>query len=134
MRYQRAELPLKLDGLAAARTFFSGCVAEADQRRETLWVAHVDGQSRCVHLASYAGDEHGADFPLRDIVIDVSQHGSEALILAHNHPSGDPRPSDSDKRATRRLAMAADALDCTVLDHLIFAGDECVSLRQMGLL
>jgi len=134
MRYQRAELPLKLDGLAAARTFFTDCLAEADQRRETLWVAHVDGQSRCVHLADYPGDESGADFPLRDIIIDVSQHGSEGLILAHNHPSGDPRPSDSDKRATRRLAMAADALDCTVLDHLIFADSQCISLRQMGLL
>lgn len=134
MRYQRAELPLKLDGLAAARAFFSGCLAEADQRRETLWVAHVDGRSQCIHLASYPGDEHGADFPLREIVIDISQHASEGVILAHNHPSGDPRPSDSDKRSTRRLAMTADALDCTVLDHLIFAGAECVSLRQMGLL
>jgi DNA repair protein RadC len=134
MRYQRAELPLKLDGLAAARTFFSDCLAEADQRRETLWVAHVDGQSRCVHLAAYPGEETGGDFPLREIVVDVAEHGSEGLVLAHNHPSGDARPSDSDKRATRRLAMAADALDCTVLDHLIFAGDECVSLRRMGLL
>ena len=134
MRYQRAELPLKLDGLAAARTFFTGCLAEADQRRETLWVAHVDGQSRCIHLAAYLGDEGGADFPLRNIVVDISQHGSEGLVLAHNHPSGDARPSDSDKRATRRLAMAADALDCAVLDHLILAGEQCVSLRQMGLL
>ncbi|WP_308517635.1 JAB domain-containing protein [Sphingomonas flavescens] len=134
MRYQRAELPLKLDGLAAARTFFSDCLAEADQRRETLWVAHVDGQSRCLHLAAYPGEQTGGDFPLREIVIDVAEHGSEGLVLAHNHPSGDARPSDNDKRATRRLAMAADALDCTVLDHLIFAGDECVSLRRMGLL
>jgi DNA repair protein RadC len=134
MRYQRAELPLKLDGLAAARTFFSDCLAEADQRQETLWVAHVDGQSRCLHLAAYPGEETGGDFPLREIVIDVAEHGSEGLVLAHNHPSGDARPSDNDKRATRRLAMAADALDCTVLDHLIFAGDECVSLRRMGLL
>ena len=42
MRYQRAELPLKLDGLAAARDFFSGCFADADPARESLWVAHVD--------------------------------------------------------------------------------------------
>jgi DNA repair protein RadC len=134
MRYQRAELPLKLDGLAAARTFFAGCVAEEDPARETLWVAHVDGESRCLHLAAYAGDESGTDFPLRDIIIDVSEHGSQGLVLAHNHPSGDARPSTSDCRSTRRLATAADALDCTVLDHLIFAGPQCTSLRQMGLL
>ena len=134
MRYQRAELPLKLDGLAAARTFFTGCLAEGDQRRETLWVAHVDAQFRCIHLTAYPGDESGANFPLRDIIIDMTEHGSEGLVLAHNHPSGDARPSDGDKRATRRLAMVADALDCAVLDHLILAGEQCVSLRQMGLL
>ena len=46
----------------------------------------------------------------------------------------DARPSDSDFRATRRLATAAEALDCTVLDHLIFGGAECTSLRGLGYL
>jgi DNA repair protein RadC len=55
-------------------------------------------------------------------------------VLAHNHPSGDATPSDSDRRSTRRLATAAEALDCTVLDHLVFAGGECASLRQLGYL
>jgi DNA repair protein RadC len=55
-------------------------------------------------------------------------------VLAHNHPSGDPRPSQSDLRSTRRLATAAEALDCTILDHLVFAGAECTSLRRLGYL
>ena len=134
MRYQRAELPLKLDGLAATTEFFAGCMADADPTRENLWVAHVDGQARCVHLSRYPGDEMGASFPLRSIIIDAAEHGSSGILLAHNHPSGDPRPSDSDCRATRRLAAAAEALDCTVLDHLVFAGTECTSFRRMGLL
>jgi DNA repair protein RadC len=134
MRYQRAELPLKLDGLAAARTFFSGCFADSDAMRECLFVAHVDDQARCVHLSSHEGDESGAAFPLRQIIIDAASHGSAGIVLAHNHPSGDPRPSDSDCRATRRLVTAVEALDCTVLDHLIYAGNECRSLRQMGYL
>jgi DNA repair protein RadC len=134
MRYQRAELPLKLDGLAATRKFFAGCMADADPMRENLWVAHVDGQAQCVHLSRYSGDETGASFPLRSIIIDAAEHGSAGILLAHNHPSGDPRPSDSDCRATRRLASAVEALDCTVLDHLVFAGTECTSFRRMGLL
>jgi len=134
MRYQRAELPLKLDGLAAAREFFAGCMVDVDPTRENLWVAHVDDQSRCVHLSRHAGDETGADFPLRTIIADAAEHGSVGIVLAHNHPSGDPRPSDSDCRSTRRLATAAEALDCTVLDHLVFAGTECTSFRRMGLL
>ncbi|HET7281679.1 MAG TPA: JAB domain-containing protein [Sphingomicrobium sp.] len=55
-------------------------------------------------------------------------------MLAHNHPSGDPRPSDSDLHATRRLATAAAALDCAVVDHLVFGRNECTSLRQLGYL
>jgi DNA repair protein RadC len=134
MRYQRAELPLKLDGLAAARDFFAGCMADGDSARESLWVAHVDHEARCVHVSRHAGDETGALFPLREIIADAAAHGSAGIVLAHNHPSGDARPSDSDCRATRRLATAAEALDCTVLDHLVFAGAECTSFRRMGLL
>lgn len=134
MRYQRAELPLKLDGLTAAREFFAGCLADGDPTRESLWVAHVDEQARCVHVSRHEGDETGANFPLRDIIADAAEHHSAGIVLAHNHPSGDARPSDSDCRATRRLATAAGALDCAVLDHLVFAGRECSSLRSLGYL
>jgi DNA repair protein RadC len=134
MRYERAELPLKLDGLAAAREFFAGCFAEDDSSREKLWVAHVDGDAHCLHISSHQGDETGAAFPIREIIADAAIHGSAGIVLAHNHPSGDLRPSDSDCRATRRLATAAEALDCAVLDHLVFAGRECTSLRRLGYL
>jgi DNA repair protein RadC len=134
MRYQRAEHPLRLDGLAAARRFFAGCLADSDPGRESLWVAHVDDQAHCLHLSRHDGDESGAEFPLREIVRDAVQHGSAGIVLAHNHPSGDPTPSDSDCRATRRLAAAVEALDCAILDHLVFAGEECTSFRRMGLL
>lgn len=134
MFHQRAEFPLKLDGLAAAREFFAGCLADCDPRRESLWVAHVDDRSRCLHLSRHDGDETGAVFPIGTIIADAAVHQSAGIVLAHNHPSGDARPSESDCRVTRRLVAAAEALDCTVLDHLVFAGDECTSFRRIGLL
>jgi len=134
MRYQRAELPLKLDGLNAARRFFADCLAAGDPRRERLWVAHVDEQARCLHLTSHGSDAAGADFPLREIMVDAAHHGSAGIVLAHNRPGSDARPSDSDCGNARRLAAAADELDCTVLDHLVFAGKDCTSLRQLGYL
>jgi DNA repair protein RadC len=134
MRYQRAELPLKLDGLAAAKAYFSGCLADSDPTRESLWVAHVDDQARCLHVSRHDGDESGAEFPLKAIISDAALHGSAGIVLAHNHPSGDSTPSLSDCRATRRLASAAEAIDCTVLDHLVFAGTDCTSFRRIGLL
>ena len=48
--------------------------------------------------------------------------------------NGDARPSESDKRVTRKLATAAEALDCAVLDHLVFGGRDVSSLRQLGYL
>jgi len=134
MRYQPATPPLKIDGLATAREFFAGCMADSDPARESLWVAHLDDHARCLHVSRHAGDETGAHFPIGRIIADAAIHGSAGLVLAHNHPSGDPRPSDSDCRCTRRLATAAEALDCAVLDHLVFAGTECTSFRKMGLL
>ena len=134
MRYQRAETPLRLDGLASARAFFTGCMADSDPSRESLWVAHVDEQARCLHLSRHDGEASETNFPLRDIIADAAAHGSAGIVLAHNHPSGDAMPSSSDCRATRRLATAAEAIDCAILDHLVFAGAECASFRQMGLL
>jgi hypothetical protein len=78
MRIQRAELPLKLDGLEASRTFFAGCFADSDPGRESLWVAHVDAQARCLHVTRHGGDESGAEFPLRAIIADAAVHGSAA--------------------------------------------------------
>lgn len=134
MRYQRVENPLKLDGLASAKSFFAGCLADSDLSLESLWVAHVDDQSRCLHVSRHQGDEGGADFPLRTIIADAAAHGSAGIVLAHNHPSGDPRPSKSDCISTRRLAAAAEALDCTIIDHLVFGARDCSSMRQLGYL
>lgn len=125
---------MTLDGLASARSFFAGCMANSDLALESLWVAHVDDEARCVHVSRHQGDESGAAFPLRTIIADAATHGSAAIVLAHNHPSGDARPSKSDCIATRRLAAAAEALDCTILDHLVFGGSDCVSMRQLGYL
>ena len=134
MFHQRAESPLRLNGLEQARRFFAGCLAEADPGQEHLWVAHVDDDTRCLLLTRHDGHADGADLPIRAILADAARHGSKGLILAHNHPSGDARPSAADKRITRRLALAGEAIDVAILDHLVIAGTECRSMRQMGLL
>lgn len=134
MFHQRAESPLRLNGLEQAHRFFSGCMAGTDPALEYLWVAHVDEEARCLHLSRHDGGTDSADLPIRDIIADAARHGSRGLILAHNHPSGDPSPSAADKRITRRLALVGEAMDVTILDHLVLAGSECRSMRQMGLL
>ena len=134
MRYQRAESPALLNGHEAARRFFASCFRSEDSAREQLLVAHVDSGSRCIHVEHYEGESASVGIPVRQIVADAARFGSAGLVLAHNHPSGDCRPSDSDYRATRKLARVGEAIDLAILDHLIFAGRDCSSMRRMGFL
>ena len=135
MRYQRAESPALLNGFDAAHRFFASCFTAEDRSHERLWVAHVDEAARCIHLERYEGDGSSADVPVRSIIADAARLGSAGVVLAHNHPSGDPSPSRADCRATRLLALAGQTIDLAIVDHLIFAkGAACRSMRRMGLL
>lgn len=102
---------------------------------EELRVAHLDGQGRLLGISSSSNaDAASIQLPFREIIREAIALGTRALVMAHNHPSGDPTPSPADKAATRRLADIAAGLDIRLLDHLVFAGEGCRSFRQMGLL
>jgi len=134
MRIQRAESPVYLADFDAARRFFASRFAEEKPETEKLWVAHIDAASSCVLLQGYSGHHATVSLPIRSIIADAARLSSSGLILAHNHPSGDPTPSHDDCRATRALARAGEPLQVAVIDHLVFAGgDKCRSMRQMGL-
>jgi DNA repair protein RadC len=134
MRFQRAEKPAILNGHDAARRFFSACFRPGNDQFERLWVAHVDTAARCLHVECYDGQLESVELPIRNIIIDAAKLGSAAIVLAHNHPGGDVRPSRADCNAMRKLARAGEAIDLAILDHLIFAGGQCSSMRRLGLL
>jgi DNA repair protein RadC len=60
--------------------------------------------------------------------------GAAAIVVAHNHPSGDPTPSAEDRTVTQQLAAAGRLLDIPLYDHVIVAGDRFVSFATSGLL
>ena len=70
----------------------------------------------------------------REIMRRSLEVGATALILAHNHPSGDPQPSKSDLCATNRIVEAGNALDIRVHDHVVLAAGGWTSFRSLGLL
>ncbi|NNM76940.1 DNA repair protein [Sphingomonas sp. ID1715] len=122
-----------IDSLDAARALLGRLLARAEAER--LYVAHLRRDGRLIRLrVRNAAMGRQIDFPLRTIVTDALNLGSAALILAHNHPSGDPTPSSADIDATRSLIRAARPLGIAVSDHLVFAGESFVSFRQRGLL
>lgn len=129
---QRAEIPARLTGVDASRAFFAECMTR--EPGETLWVAHLDGQARCIRLARYPRGSRASAYPLGPILGEAARLGSAGLVMALRSAREDKRPSDSDRDSARKLALAADAMGVTLLDHLTFAGANCLSMRRMGLL
>jgi DNA repair protein RadC len=81
----------------------------------------------------FAGAVKGK-LPVRDILASVLKAEAEALIVGFSRPSGDAMPTDEDRDSARRLADAATALGIRLTDLFIFAGDDCHSFRELGLI
>lgn len=77
--------------------------------------------------------DHVPVYP-REIIRRALELNASALILVHNHPSGDPTPSDADISMTARIAQAADSMGITIHDHLIIGKSRELSFRAQGLL
>jgi DNA repair protein RadC len=122
-----------VDSLEAALSLFAPALARATDER--LHIAHLDEGDRLIDLRIRLGsDERRVHLALRSIIAGALELHSAALILAHNHPSGDPEPSAADIEATRSLVQVARPLGIAVRDHLVFSGERFVSFRARGLL
>lgn len=77
--------------------------------------------------------DHVPVYP-REVIRRALELNASALILVHNHPSGDPTPSDADIAMTARIAQAAESMGITVHDHLIIGKSRELSFRSEGLL
>lgn len=80
------------------------------------------------------GSVRGAVVHPREIMRRAIELGASALIVVHNHPSGDPAPSHSDTETTRRLAAAAELMGLRLHDHLIVARSGYSSFKRLGVL
>ena len=81
----------------------------------------------------FRGSIDGASVYPREVMRRVLAHNAAALILAHNHPSGDSSPSDADRRITTRIKDGLALIDVRVLDHIVVGEDTC-SFAETGLL
>jgi DNA repair protein RadC len=70
----------------------------------------------------------------REILVAALRHNASALIFAHNHPSGDPEPSESDKEITKELVFASSMMQLKVLDHIIIGNNCYFSFADRGLI
>ncbi len=82
----------------------------------------------------YVGNLAGSPVRIGEVFREAIRRQAAAVIVAHNHPSGDPSPSGDDLRITADLADAGRLLDIELLDHLVIGHDRWVSLRAAGAL
>jgi DNA repair protein RadC len=108
----------------------------ADLAGEAVAMAYLDREQKLleVRLLSQGSSIDEVTLPLREILSEALRLGADGLIIAHNHPSGDPTPSRTDLDATRELAATARNLGIRLVDHLILGGGEVTSLRGLGLM
>ena len=108
--------------------------AMAISTRELIQIAHLDRDRRLLELTTCDGEPSSVDLPMGRILRRALMLGASGLMIAHNHPSGDPTPSAADIAVTRRLVEVARDLDLQVYDHLVIAGDTWRSFFALGLL
>lgn len=81
----------------------------------------------------YKGSLNTAVVRIGEVFKDAIRQNAAAMIVAHNHPSGDPAPSPEDIRVTREIVQAGKLLSIDVLDHMVIGRNQFTSLREKRL-
>jgi DNA repair protein RadC len=106
----------------------------ARKKREVFAVLLMDTSHRLIEYHElFYGTIDGASVYPREVIQLVLEKNAAAVILAHNHPSGNAEPSVADKKITQRISEALALIDVRVLDHIV-VGEKVVSFAEMGLL
>ena len=102
--------------------------------QEELRVILLDTRNRVLHIDSvYRGSLNTSQVRIGELFRTAIRNNSAAVIVVHNHPSGDPAPSPDDVAVTRGIVQAGKLLDVEVLDHLVIGNGRFVSLKERGL-
>lgn len=110
-------------------------LALAHEVREQFRVLYLDKKNQLIadEVMNRGTVDHAPVYP-REVVRRALELGASAVILVHNHPSGDPTPSRADIDMTRNVVEAARALGLSVHDHLVVGRDGVASFKALGLL
>lgn len=107
----------------------------AEYEHEVFGVLFLDTKHRVIRFDEmFRGTLDGAGVFPREVVKTALSLNAAAVILVHNHPSGDPEPSQADRHITGRIRKALDLVEIRTLDHVVVGNDGCVSLAERGYL
>ena len=103
------------------------------RRLETVFLLCLDAKCKVLCCKEVGeGSVNSAGISVRRIVETALGANASSVVLAHNHPSGVALPSGEDIQTTRRIAMALSAVEITLVDHIVVADEDYVSMAQSG--
>ena len=115
---------------AAALVLYEMSALEAEHLRVVL----LDRRNRVSEIVEvYKGSVNSSQVRVGEVFKEAIRKNASALVVIHNHPSGDPTPSPDDVAVTRAIVQAGKLLDVEVLDHLVIGHGKWVSLKERGL-
>jgi len=115
---------------AAALVLYEMSALEQEHLRVTL----LDRRNRVMEIVEvYKGSVNSSQVRIGEVFKEAVRKNASAMIVIHNHPSGDPTPSPDDVAVTRAIVQAGKLLDIEVLDHLVIGQGRWVSLKERGL-
>jgi len=105
------------------------------EQKEQFRVLFLDRKNRLIadEILGHGTIDRAPVYP-REIIKRALAHEASAIILTHNHPSGDPTPSHSDIEMTKKIISAAETIGVSVHDHLIIGRENTVSFKTLGLM
>ncbi len=124
------------DALSSWHAVVAYCTSRmAGETTEQFRILFLDRKNKLLRdeVQNRGTVDHTPVYP-REVVKRALELGASAIILVHNHPSGDPTPSTSDVEMTKQIIDAAKTLDIAVHDHLIVGRNGHASLKQLGLM
>lgn len=105
------------------------------QSKEEFWAILLNSKSQMITKVQISvGILDNSPVHPREVFTAAVVEGAQSIIVAHNHPSGDPTPSPEDRLVTNRLVEAGKLMGIAVLDHVILGDGRYVSMRERGLM
>lgn len=128
---KRMRISSSSDAIEFCRNHFATLIREAKQ--EEFHVVTLDTKNHVIdsHRVTVGTLDASLVHP-REVFRVAIKDVSSSIILAHNHPSGDPTPSREDKAVTDRLTESGNLIGIDVLDHVVMASDGCISIREVS--
>ena len=106
-----------------------------DKKREVFLVIYLNGRNQILKLEElFKGTLSTSAVYPREVVKRALDNNAAAIVLVHNHPSGNSTPSQDDLAITKKLKEATQSIDVSVHDHLIIAGNDVYSFADHGIL